>query len=698
MIRFTLLLALALAPSAIFAQEQVDISTMRLELPRGANPQVAYTNKRSAFFQTQALRNDHPEHAWFRGYNIAGKRLFQDVSVQIEGINLDPSKSKPTIIPDELERIYPNGLREQIRMYDNLDLLGLHYPNSRARPQIKLSGDDLVQVAPDLYESGTGENKLYVATLSNTGRAFIAIAPSSLAARELAFRATILSDTWTIERKARMENLLQGDHYFAADSQTEALRWMTLSLDALLTRQRGTGIYAGLPWFQEYWGRDQFIALPGATLVNGQFDSAKAILSSFARFQDTDPKSPFYGRLPNIVKPDELNYHTTDGTPRFVIALRDYVDYSGDFAFARELYPVVKASIEGSIQNHTDSSGYLTHADNETWMDARREPDKVSYSPRGNRANDIQALWIAQLEAGAAFASRMDDLDSHFKWDALASKVRQNFSRDFISNGQLADHLNADGTRDTQIRPNAFFALDLMRQPERARELQRLTSKLVHPWGVATLDSKDPQFLPYHLAPGKWHKDAAYHNGTVWPWLDGIAMQRLIESDRTAQAWQLFQFNSALAMRTNGSLPETMDALPHPREKLPRLTGTYSQAWSLAEQLRIWNQYFVGIRPHLIDGYVSLAPRLINPKHIVSTARIGSGYIRFHASPSELRYTFDNLLTRIRLDLPNYEATIVDVKPGDELVVRDNRGTVIRAGQPVHQFTLLPVARSKTEH
>ena len=146
---------------------------MRLELRRGANPQVAYSNKRSAFFATQALRNDHPQHAWFRGCNIAGKRLYHYVSVQIDGITLEPSKFKRTIIPDELERIYPNGLREQFRIYDDLDVLGLHYPNSHAKPHITLSGDDLIQVAPDLYESATSENKLYVATLS------IAAAPSS---------------------------------------------------------------------------------------------------------------------------------------------------------------------------------------------------------------------------------------------------------------------------------------------------------------------------------------------------------------------------------------------------------------------------------------------------------------------------------------------------------------------------------------
>jgi glycogen debranching enzyme len=139
-----------------------------------------------------------------------------------------------------------------------------------------------------------------------------------------------------------------------------------------VTRQRGDGLYAGLPWFNEYWGRDSFISLPGATLVTGHFEEARAILTSFAGFQDLDPASPFYGRLPNIVKPGSVDYHTTDGTPRWVIALRDYVRYTGDRSVVAELYPNVQASIEGALARFTDASGYLVHADNETWMDARR--------------------------------------------------------------------------------------------------------------------------------------------------------------------------------------------------------------------------------------------------------------------------------------------------------------------------------------
>ena len=64
----------------------------------------------------------------------------------------------------------------------------------------------------------------------------------------------------------------------AVRQSLQALRWLQLTMDSLVTRQRGDGIYAGLPWFNEYWGRDSFISLPGATLVTGHFDEARAIL------------------------------------------------------------------------------------------------------------------------------------------------------------------------------------------------------------------------------------------------------------------------------------------------------------------------------------------------------------------------------------------------------------------------------------
>ena len=390
---------------------------------------------------------------------------------------------------------------------------------------------------------------------------------------------------------------------------------MQLTTDSLVTRQRGDGIYAGLPWFNEYWGRDSFISLPGATLVTGHFEEARAILTSFAEFQDLDRGSRFYGRLPNIVKPGSIDYHTTDGTPRWVIALRDYVRYTGDRTIVAELYPNVQASIEGALANFTDASGYLVHADNETWMDARREPDKVSYSPRSTRANDIQALWYEQLRAGAEFAAALGDSESATRWAAAADRLRNRFAHDFVdpATGRMADHLDARDVPNPQVRPNALFSLQLLDQPDdAARAARQAWEALVYPWGVATLDQGDPGFHPYHVAPEHYHKDAAYHNGAVWPWLNGIAIQRMIELGQVDLAWRLFTNTNEIALTRGvvGGLPENLDAYPHPGESAPRLTGTYLQGWSNAEQLRVWYQGFLGVQPDLEQGVIRLAPRL----------------------------------------------------------------------------------------
>src|SRR6185436_4458070 len=86
--------------------------------------------------------------------------------------------------------------------------------------------------------------------------------------------------------------------------------------------------------------------------------------------------------------------------------------------------------------------------------------------------------------------------------------------------GLLIDHINADGSPDQKLRPNQFFALrsfDL--DPELERKITRnAAASLVYPYGVATLDQNDDEFHPYHEAPQYYPKDAAYHNGTVWPW------------------------------------------------------------------------------------------------------------------------------------------------------------------------------------
>ena len=361
--------------------------------------------------------------------------------------------------------------------------------------------------------------------------------------------------------------------------------------------------------------------------------------------------------------------------------------YTGDRSLVAELYPNVKASIEGALANFTDASGYLVHAENETWMDARREPDKVAYSPRSTRANDIQALWYEQLRAGAEFAAALGYGESATRWSAAADRLRSQFAHDFMdpATGRIADHLDARDVQNMQVRPNALFSLQLLDQPDDvARAARQAWEALVYPWGVATLDQGDPGFHPYHVAPGHYHKDAAYHNGAVWPWLNGIAIQRMIELGQADLAWRLFTNTKEIALTRGvvGGLPENLDAYPHPGESAPRLTGTYLQGWSNAEQLRVWYQGFLGIQPDLEQGVIRLAPRLPQAFGDVEfNSRIGAGVLNasYERTDRGRRYTWrlQGQSARLELDIVPFERHSFTVAAGDTLIVEESSGGLV---------------------
>lgn len=148
-------------------------------------------------------------------------------------------------------------------------------------------------------------------------------------------------------RKERMEGILQRNPVRSnLDTLDEALAWLLLTTDELVTDQQGKGIYAGLPWFNEYWGRDMFISMPGAVLVNGQFETAKEILADFSVFRI---KIRFRKRGAGFrtgANTEGILYNTTDGTPRFVMQIEDYIKYSGDTAFILADLPAVALSID----------------------------------------------------------------------------------------------------------------------------------------------------------------------------------------------------------------------------------------------------------------------------------------------------------------------------------------------------------------
>jgi glycogen debranching enzyme len=499
-----------------------------------------------------------------------------------------------------------------LKLENSTALLARKHPESgRATPGpwLAVGGNRSVPVR---QVSVRGNQFSPVLLSSRTGGAHVfcfAVGESREEALTLARSFPEKSEEYLRVRKARMQQLLDRTHTTTGDEEYDrALAWAKISLDALIMNYPTRGIFAGLPWFNNYWGRDTFISLPGAALVTGNFSLAREILVSFAEFQQKDSNSSDYGRIPNIVSGTDVAYNTADGTPRFIAMGREYVERSGDTAFVREIYPVVHRSIEGTLKFHTDSLGFLTHGDAETWMDA--VGPEGPWSPRGNRANDIQALWERQLAAGIWFARLIGDERSAGVWEGARHQLAANFTRFFVSDGIVADHLDANGTRDKQVRPNQIFTTALLDWATRVELVRNVTTSLTYPHGVASLSQDDMQFHPYHQFAPYYPKDAAYHNGIVWTWLQGRLISELVLLGQQNLAYRLTRATShqILERGAAGTQSELLDAAPRPGEVDPRLSGTFSQAWNLAENIRNFYDDYLGIRANLLERRLVLRP------------------------------------------------------------------------------------------
>jgi predicted glycogen debranching enzyme len=370
-------------------------------------------------------------------------------------------------------------------------------------------------------------------------------------------------------------------------------------MDELVMNQRGKGIYAGFHWFPNYWGRDTFISLSGALLDTGKLDDAREILRSFLRFQRTDRNDPFLGRLPNIVNPGQLQYEGVDGTWWHARASYRYIkarrasgerdeQYEGEFAASLDLM------IDGAERKAVDENGLLRHGDGETWMDAGGSSHP--YSPRGDRAVEVQALYYNALRVAQWLAGEQGRSADATYFGSLAERTAGAFRKLFwdAERQQLADHLNRNGSPDFQIRPNTILAVyaveeewpPLLTRAQLETVVNRAWERLVLPYGVASLDPQDPGFKAHHLDLDHYYYDAAYHNGDVWYWLSGPMIHALCLVGRTHDALSMLEplVDEVLDHGAVGAIREIRDG--GKTEETEEFGGATFQAWSMAEFLR----------------------------------------------------------------------------------------------------------------
>ena len=611
---------------------------MAISVAPGQQRQFVVGDNIAGYFEGYTQGYDKGE-----GYVTRSTALFRSYASYRAGVLNDRAQSEEQVLPYGHRVRYAGGVAEEMALLSKQHAIAMRVTSAQPaslalQPRLASLGGvtregDIVVVAP---VAAGGEYLALAAdapfthdaalTLSSSApvRSFTVVAAFGVSAGEAIARAATLirSDPIAAERRLHYEALTRSYLATSDAAYNKALNWAKAASRVFVVEEFGTGIWAGLPWFRDNWGRDTFIALPGTLLVSGQFGHARAVLENFARYQNLrEPKDKEYGRVPNRVAAGErtpgeaIIYNTVDGTPWMLREAMEYIRYTGDKAFARQVYQLAVPYFDGAIANYVDADGLLKHDSADTWMDARIE-NKQPWSARGPRAVEIQALWFTALESGAYLAAQSGDQDRAREWSALASKAQRSFLKLYWDGRTMADRLREDASRDTKVRPNQLMLVsipfhDFVPPAVQATVLKNAVSELLYPYGIASLSQNDPYFHPRHENPAYHHKDAAYHQGTIWGWNAGFTVTALNKFGYQDLAWSLSKNlgEQILGLGTLGNMSELLDALPDAQGKL-KPSGTYAQSWSVAEYARNAYQDYVGFRPNLLENTLALEPAL----------------------------------------------------------------------------------------
>ncbi len=387
--------------------------------------------------------------------------------------------------------------------------------------------------------------------------------------------------------------------------RSDWLSWVLIAADSFVVNDKagGKSIIAGYHWF-EPWGRDTFISLPGLLLVTGRHSDARDILATFGRYLKV-------GLIPNFItdKTGDAAYNTVDGTLWYINAVLQYVKYTGDYGFVRDklwenLQSIITNHQQGTMFGiHLDTDGMLIHGAQLTWMDA--EVGNNAITPRSGKAVEIQALWYNALKSMEMFATKFEDTTLAALYGQLASQVKEAFNSKFWNHKHhcLYDTLSLNGSSDSSMRPNQILAVSLdygMLDADRSKGIvEAVKLELVTPFGLRTLSLGDPKFVGKCFGDRR-RRDAAYHNGTIWPWLLGPYITAYLKVNGYNQAAcrealdQLIEplFSRSIRRGGLGAVSEIYDSDP-PNE--PR--GCISQAWSVAEPLRAYVEDVLQVKP-----------------------------------------------------------------------------------------------------
>lgn len=335
------------------------------------------------------------------------------------------------------------------------------------------------------------------------------------------------------------------------------------SIKTMLDETGGSvGAYAGIPWFFQFWHRDEAISLPQIYKINKK--AAKEIIIS--QLDSVLRNNAFVKKRFSIT---EENIQCADSLGILARSCQQIFENNKiNSDFREEIIKKFEKTIPKLLQERTQDDLAIS-LNGETWMDNL---------DRSGARIEIQAGRLALykfllMETGSE------------QYKILLEHLERKVIEKFYKNEVLWD-----SPEDETIRPNIFLSYylypELMLKEKWERCFDKILPELYLEWGgIASIAQTDHKFIPRDSG----ENSPSYHNGDSWYWINNLTAQVLFDINPSKYSEYINEIMEAstkeiLYMGAVGHHSEISSA-----EKQESL-GCEAQLWSAAMYLEFFDR------------------------------------------------------------------------------------------------------------
>jgi glycogen debranching enzyme len=364
--------------------------------------------------------------------------------------------------------------------------------------------------------------------------------------------------------KNNIQEIVGEDAAFAYTGCIHAID--SLSMRLPLNHKMITGMWAGLPWFFQYWSRDELVSVI-APMLEHRYDYSKELLMKYLAEIMND------GRLSN--RYPTANLGTADSIGWLFKRLQDFLllcERRNNFHNYFSLYDLnyirerLRFSIKMILKEHS-KGGLILNGRQETWIDTFN-PESNDKDFREGARIEIQALFLNMLKLMGMLENYLankfikkndrlvrvsaDESDTDVLEEETKNIVREKFFKNVDGKSYLND--GYDCSLDSVIRPNIFLAYyiypELLSPKEWVEVFDNAIPKLWCDWdmgegvkggGLSTIDKTHPLYQPYYTGID----NKSYHRGDSWFWINNIAAISMYRLDKERYKNHIFKIVNA---------------------------------------------------------------------------------------------------------------------------------------------------------